>query len=36
MITVYGTLRKSKPLHGYLKNSRFFGEDWIEGYDLLR
>ena len=33
-IAVYGTLRKGKPLHGYLGDSRFLGEDWIEGYDL--
>ncbi len=31
---VYGTLRKGKPLHGYLKDSKFLGEDWIKGYDL--
>ncbi|MCD6492347.1 MAG: gamma-glutamylcyclotransferase [Archaeoglobaceae archaeon] len=33
-IAVYGTLRKGKPLHDYLKDSKFLGEDWIEGYDL--
>jgi len=33
-IAVYGTLRKCKPLHGYLKDSKFLGEDWIEDYDL--
>lgn len=34
IIAVYGTLRKGKPLHGYLRDSKFLGEDWIEGYDL--
>jgi len=33
-IAVYGTLRKGKPLHGYLRESKFLGEDRIEGYDL--
>ncbi|BAA29921.1 gamma-glutamylcyclotransferase family protein [Pyrococcus horikoshii] len=33
-IAVYGTLRKGKPLHWYLKGAKFLGEDWIEGYQL--
>ncbi|AFL95279.1 hypothetical protein CL1_1076 [Thermococcus cleftensis] len=33
-IAVYGTLRRGKPLHGYLHGARFLGEEWIEGYEL--
>ena len=33
-IAVYSTLRKGKPLHGYLRDDKFLGEEWIEGYDL--
>ncbi|MCD6157282.1 MAG: gamma-glutamylcyclotransferase [Euryarchaeota archaeon] len=34
-IVVYGTLRRSCELHSYyLRNARFLGEDWIEGFEL--
>ncbi len=33
-VFVYGTLKKGKSLHFYLKKSQFVGKGYIKGYDL--
>ncbi|WP_293444782.1 gamma-glutamylcyclotransferase family protein [Persephonella sp.] len=34
LVFVYGTLKKGKRLHHYLEKSYFFGEGYIEGYEM--
>ncbi len=33
-VFVYGTLKKGFRLHKYLKNAKFLGEGFIQGYDM--